>query len=155
MRGFEERNHLATLNPTTTIATTTHHLPNLECPICMTLMAEPCMLPCGHAMCASCAWQILCSKHQCPFDRSKISNDMAIQVHRGIQRQVRLADEAAWLSRMQELRELENLVADQYFFKLEIGHQFEILNEASLEKVGIYGYKRMKYKWTLFVRGAG
>ena len=126
-----------------------------DCPICMTLMAEPCILPCGHFTCASCAWQILCSKHQCPFDRSKISNDLVIKVHKGMQSQIRQANQEAWVKRMEELKQREQLVAGLYFFKLEIGHKFEILKNPKLVKVGHNGFKLMKYRWTLFLKGAG
>ena len=34
-----------------------------DCPICMSIMAEPCIFPCGHLICAQCAWDIMCHKH--------------------------------------------------------------------------------------------
>ena len=42
-----------------------------DCPICLTIMAEPCKLPCGHRFCIMCIDKVFMDNAMCPICRKK------------------------------------------------------------------------------------
>ncbi len=46
---------------------------DFDCPVCMTIMAEPSSLPCKHTICMQCIRMIQESNPQCPLCRTKLA----------------------------------------------------------------------------------
>lgn len=45
------------------------------------------------------------------------------------------------------------MLADQFFFQIEIGNTISVQKNPKSVKMARNGYKSMKYNWTFFVRG--
>ena len=53
---------------------------DVECPICMSIMTEPCLLPCNHRFCVQCIQKLLDIERKCALCMAPVDDKFKIKV---------------------------------------------------------------------------
>ena len=120
-----------------------------ECNICMCVMVEPIVLPCGHVYCAQCALHFLTKKSECPLDRKAVPKNFKLQVNKDLQDKIRILKPVEFAAMEKEIRKGQGLVADQVELEFEVGNRYELLKKYNMNGAG---KKELKHCWSLYVK---
>ena len=116
-----------------------------ECPIDLTLCAEPIKTPCGHYFCLQCAIKLLNSAHNsCPLCRTAFDTSFKPIIDRELQAEISKHDKSAFQDRKEELIDAgEWYGEDKGVAKVIFGNQYEKVNNPKNQK--------LCHRWCVFL----
>ena len=118
-----------------------------DCTVCMEMMVEPVVLPCGHTFCFQCIKQsFMTLAETCPLDR-KVFKDYKLKVDTKLQQKIKEAEPELFKKQFDMLNKLGRLSHQYFDVTMTYGNKHELV-----EGVTSKGGKVNRHKWTAFFR---
>ena len=122
---------------------------DFECPICMTLLAEPVKLPCNHIFCLVCQKKVMKNGNSCPMCRQTFDKLFVPQVDKQMQSEISAEFTSEFELQKKALKEQKEWRGDRKVVSFSFGNTHEDVKDpkpANSDKT-----MTNKHRWTMFV----